>query len=316
MILNANRNTSPHLAKFKLGCLTAAAALVALAALYSGPRLVLAGEAAQTAEQPAAALEFPTAPAVAFAPGEGETPDDFALEPAAEGPKSKPPTKVRLHVPAEIAVVAPVPAVAPRIYASADGAVAAVAPAAPQPPQAAPAQPRPARQARAAARDRSIEERLARLERMVESLVERQEPQRAPGRQPGAGGGFGRMEQPFKFAPDGREFQAQIQREVDRAVEQQKRAMKQAEKAVKDAEKSMKLDQKRLEEMPMQEMRMGLEKQLDALQQQREVLQREMEKITRQIQKMHREQEIKVEPKRRDRGGEEVEEAEEDGKSN
>lgn len=303
MILNANRNASPQLAKVKLGCLTAAAALAALAVLYSGPRLVLAGEAAEPVTDIDAAAQF--------APAEREAPEDPAREPGIERPKIKPPVKVKFpgsdDPPAVAPAPVPVPAPAPRIAGV--GPVVAVAPAAPQPVQAA-ATPRPARQARAAARDRSLEERLARLERMVESLVEKQQPQREPGEQPRPGAGFGRMEQQFEFAPDGRKLQAQIQREVDRAVEMQKRAMKDAEKAMKAAEKAIKLDKKPLEDLAMHEMRVEVEKQLEALQHQRQTLQREMEKISQQIERIRRENERTVEPKRRDSREKEAEEEE------
>src|ERR1051326_6271858 len=45
MILNSNRNTSPRLAKVRLGLLATATALLAMAAIYLAPRLAFAQSA-------------------------------------------------------------------------------------------------------------------------------------------------------------------------------------------------------------------------------------------------------------------------------
>ncbi len=55
MILDSNRNSSPRLARARVGALTGAAIILALLALHAGPRLALAAEKAEVAADPVAA---------------------------------------------------------------------------------------------------------------------------------------------------------------------------------------------------------------------------------------------------------------------
>jgi beta-lactamase regulating signal transducer with metallopeptidase domain len=208
MILNPNRNTSPGLAKARLGLLASVAATVAAAAIYSAPRVIFA----QSAESAAPAAPTPraspaseeSAPALAAVPGEaaaaassGEsaawpaTPES----PVAAGPKFKPGTAIVVKPPRYVAQapvsVQPVPSIAPAPPVAAIAPVPALpgvtpAPAvAPVPPAPrafiiagadanGPDQPGQPPRAPRRGRDSSIEDRLDRLEKMVESLVAQQ----------------------------------------------------------------------------------------------------------------------------------------------
>jgi len=194
MILNSNRNTSPRLAKGRLGLLGTTAALVAVAAIYSAPRLIFAQSAhaaapaaGLTPDAPSAATASvapPAAIAVSEAPALVSADSPSALPstpPVAAGPKFKPSGTVSVDVRPAIApqpsiaiLTAPSPGVAP---------VATVTMAAPVPvapmvassdiPQ--PDQPRTPRPAHRPGKDASLEDRLDRLEKMVESLVAQQQ---------------------------------------------------------------------------------------------------------------------------------------------
>lgn len=206
MILNSNRNTSPRLAKARLGLLATAAAFVAVAAIYLAPRLAFAQSAAAVSGLPsaapgAAANVAPEAPSIAvagLAPGAAyavseETAPAAVLDApsalpttaaVAAGPKFKSGGTISVDVRPAIApqpriaiLTAPSPGVSPMASVATLTAPVPVTSAPmiasadlPQPGQ--PMAPRPARRP---GRDSSLEERLDRLEKMVESLVAQQQ---------------------------------------------------------------------------------------------------------------------------------------------
>jgi len=171
----------------------------------------------------------------------------------------------------------------------------------PQPPRS----PRPVRAPRPGNKDSSLEERLERLERMVESLMKQQnlrlksandgmidrkesaELQALARRQ---------AEVSRKPMPDAKEFEKikeQAQREAARAVDQAKRATAEVEKAAK-------AEQKRPTNRKIKE---GSQKQLEALRKQLEMLEREREKLDRQIEQIEQEREQLDEQRDEDQAG-------------
>jgi len=249
MILNTHRNRSPRLAKAKLGFITSAAALTAVLALYSGPRLVLA----QT--QPPTPAPATTAPA---------TPTD-SVAALPQAPQAPPPAFV------------PPPPVAPP------------APVAPQ-------------------QGGSIEERLDRLERMVEKLLAQQGPKRprpdlestAPEARDDA------------FTPKDTELikervkrevaraTDQALREVARATEQAKRAFEQAKPALEQAKRSYEQAERNAKQAAFNWLKdernesardsdlAEVNQQLEALQSQRTALELQLQKLNRQIQRLQK----------------------------
>jgi len=134
MILNSKRNTSPRLAKVRLGLLATTAALLTVAAIYSAPRLAFARSA--DAAAPAAGLppDAPTAstatagPTPVFIVSEDtvsvvaqDTPSGLPPAPAVSaGPKFKPGNAISVDVrpaitprPSIAIVTAPTPALSP-----------------------------------------------------------------------------------------------------------------------------------------------------------------------------------------------------------
>ncbi|HXP60830.1 MAG TPA: M56 family metallopeptidase [Dongiaceae bacterium] len=186
MILNTHRNTSPRLAKARLGCITSASALVAVLALYSGPRLVLA----QT-QSPTPAAAPPASGATSSLP-----PGD--VDP---GPKFKPGEAPA--TPAALPAVAPMPPEAPEPPEPADPPEPAVTVSPSSSPSGGvfavtgPSADVFARTPPAPPQGGSIEERLARLERMVQKLLAEQGAKRGRAEaQTGAMGGMGGMSGP------------------------------------------------------------------------------------------------------------------------
>jgi chromosome segregation ATPase len=124
----------------------------------------------------------------------------------------------------------------------------------------------------------NIEERLDRLERMVKSLLDQQNPRR--GRVEFNGREFDAQALGDLKAND--EARAEFKREAARAAEMEKRAAKQAEKAAKFQEKMADLG-------PLKD---GLQAQLKALQEQREALQRAMEGLHQQLKALESRQDL------------------------
>jgi bla regulator protein blaR1 len=336
MILNSNRNTSPRLATARLGLLATAAALLAMAAIYLAPRLAFA----QTAAAPApAALPPPDAPsatisatpAVAFA-ASADAPAALSATPGVPAsPKFKSSSEISVDVrpaivprPSIAILTAPSPALPP----VASVTMAAPVPVAPVVASAdtypVPAQPGTPRSARRPGRDSSLEDRLDRLEKMVESLVAQQK---------GKPGQFDFVPKPpgqmnWKNSPDAanqwehaqadfakKHAEFELRRadadkrlaELDKlkAWKEQKGPEKIKELAEKQAK--MAIDQSKIAEQAAREaqraardaqrgrtphkMRDGSHQELEALHKQREMLEKQMEKLERQIEKLEREQE-------------------------
>lgn len=262
MILNTQRNTSPRLAKTRLGFITSTAVILAVAAIYSGPRLVLA----QSETPSPAAIPAPAAP--------GD-----AIEPLAAPP-----------APALELVSGEKPDTAPRAPGDLDPGPKFKPGQPPEPDEFAPLEednsnfdqpgkaPRPPRPARNRKGDSSLEERLDRLERMVESLMAQQK--------------RGTRDMNFEFKDgDGKVKPGKIENfnrdNKAEAAEQNKRA---AEKAAKwadeekrSAEKAAKQEEHGRAEAQMKE---ASQRELEALRHARESLQREIEKLNRQIERL------------------------------
>jgi hypothetical protein len=318
MILNARRNTSPRLAAKWLTFLASAAALFAVAAICLAPRIVLAqSESAPPAvntqgsviDEPIRATPSVASVAASLSPEAGEAPSGDAALPVTprpsglgSGPKSK--TGPSSAVNSQPAVL-PVPTTSAAPVAP----VALIAPPAPRIPEesfrlsAAPA-PEPRlgrtpRPARAEPADSALEERLERLEKMVESLMAR---------------GYGTPNPPhLKPSPDaiapmerreiekneayGRrqadmarkhELEArEIERNKEHAKREAARAADLAKRAAADAERIAKAEEKRPTRRNLKE---GSQKQLDELRKQLEILDRQREKLEFQIEQLERTQ--------------------------
>ncbi len=339
MILNRHRNTSPRLVKTRLGALTSAALLVALLTTYCAPRVVLAqpqpapsGDAAPNTPpgvvastptalpgmaatvlaasdtQPTATRGPATSSSVATSvlavndPPPAATPAD--VDP---GPKSKPsPGDALAALPAAPATPAPDVAPAPPS--------AIPAPPEPQPqPEVRVMKPRGPRKLAPLPKDASIEERLDRVEKMVEAILAQQGAR--AGRPPGP------MPQPL----DPFRLKERMDREAARAADQGARAARQAadlalrlrlgveqnkwaalaeadatraQADAKRAEADAKRDEadaKRAQAdagRPEEGMRReALQKAIEGLHREREALGREMENLGREIERLQREQE-------------------------
>ena len=314
MILNTRRNTSPRLAATWLTFLASAAALSAVAAICLAPRIVLAQSATAPAaanaqgsliDEPIQASPAIASVAVSFSPEAGAAASSDAApatppRPAGigQGPKVKPggswaisgQPAVAPAPPTPSGLVAPAVALAPVIAQSAP-------PMAPGPMllSAAPApEPRPGRTprpARAESADSSLEERLERLEKMVESLMARGYAPQYP---------FHVKPSPDTVAPmhpkEMAELEARLkadigrkhelnEREIDRIKEHAKRDTARAAEQVKRAAEA---EQKRQTRRGFKE---GSQKQLDELHKRLESLEREREKLEHQIEELERNQE-------------------------
>jgi len=271
MILNAHRNTSPRLAKARLGIITAATTLVAVLILYAGPRLVLA-QNATSASNPSTVAAAGGDEAQSRPPAVPAPPTAFGFAqadpPAAPEAEDVQPQKgfKTLAPPSEDAFTPP-----PRGQKN------------PRPPM----KPQAPRSPDSAAAGANIDERLDRLERMMKSLMAQQNPK-------GVGPEFS-YRGPLNSKVS-RDFQLESKRETEVAAEMDKRAAKEAAKAMKLEEKWRGQDA-----LPDE-----LRQQLDALHQQRELLQRQMEKLNHQIEEIMRQHKRIAEQKQRaeeDSGG-------------
>ncbi|HEX5222905.1 MAG TPA: M56 family metallopeptidase [Verrucomicrobiae bacterium] len=337
MILNTRRNASPRLAKTWLALITSTAAIVAIAIGFGAPRIVLAeteptspGVAAPPAADLLPGVEATEAvPAIPVAglphPGSAGNvppPPIPGLPPAVSaGPKFKGGSAITLstspavitgpHIalpPVEprLTVTATVPGQPPSVLASVEP------PSAPGAPRA----PRPAKVSGSGTRDSSLEERLDRLERMVNSLMHQQSPK-------------GRFDSQLKLkgemidrnemariedlarrqaelarlnAQEVEKIKEQAKREAGRAVEQAKRATAEAEKArIADKEpvaQKLKGDsQRQVEE---------LRRQIEALEQRREKLEREIERLQENRDNLDEEEDDSADPNTEPRESSEV----------
>ena len=334
MILNTHRNRSPRLAKARLGFMTSAAALIAVLAIYSGPRLVLAQTQTPT---PAPASPAPAAPG-ALVPAPKLKPGETAGMPgmpAAPAPAALPQAPLAPLPPAAGAVIGqPYNSSLVPVWPPVPSPVAVPVPP-PAPPQGT-----------------SIEERLDRLERMVQKLLAQQGPKHprtdaqdlAPEVEYQPPSPKGKDLKDWKdqlFDPQQMELlRERIKREVApaidqalreaaRATEQAKRAYEQAQRAAKQAaDPFLRADQNEDDqdydqgqnpfnkdlaafERKLAEARAAFErklaearaanggrnsfnKDLAALQSRREALQQELQKLIEQISRLKKDQELKA----------------------
>jgi beta-lactamase regulating signal transducer with metallopeptidase domain len=382
MILNSNRNTSHRLAKARLGLLATAAALLAMAAIYSAPRLAFAQSAGAVA--PAAVLQpdapgaatASAAPTAAFAVSEDTAPSVAAsalpaTPPVSVGPKFKPGSAISVDVRPAIAPrptiailtapsvalppvasvtsvpvpVAPVTSMTPPVLVAPLVASADSFPGAGQPPT-----PRPAHRP---GRDSSLEERLDRLEKMVESLVAQKKnpgqfefsPKPPPGEMkfnwknsPESGNQweqaqaeFGKMQAEFdRKRADMDKHLAELEklkhlndpkvsREIKELAEQHARMSVDQAKIARGAEQAAREAQRAARDSQRgrlpHKMRDGSHQELEALHKQHEMLEKQMEKLDRQIEKLEREQEQLDEQQENDEQDLDVQENQNDARS-
>lgn len=320
MILDTKRNISPRLAGSRAGLITSAAALLALGAFYCAPRLVLAQDAPVPPVPPVAAVPsvpsvqpVPAVPPVPPVPGlvviAGEPPSTPSADEPDEGPKfkshdAKPRTLTPPAPPAAaMAPSGPVVACTPNVSVTTSVTPMHVHPA----PHAALAMADSANSS-----DRSsIEERVERLEKMVQSLTAQQKNKRTlqdtwswstptPGQQ-----NFNQQLEQSQAQRDREQGQkdreqaqrdrdraqmerdqAQMERDMARAQEQMKRAAEEMQRAAKNHELQAQMFAK---DMPR--------KQLEALRKAREGLQRQLESLDRQIERLEQERDQPKEPK-------------------
>jgi beta-lactamase regulating signal transducer with metallopeptidase domain len=338
MILNSNRNTSPRLAKARLGLLATAAAVLAMAAIYSAPRLAFAQSTAAAAPAALALPDAPSAatasaaPAAVVAVSEDAVPSASLAAPAVSaGPKFKRGSEIAVDVRPAIAAqpsIAILTAPAPALPPVASVGVAAPVPVAPMvamaEPFPEPGQPKTPRPAHRPGKDSSLEDRLDRLEKMVESLVAQQKKNPVHFEfypKPSSGA----MKLDRKDFPEfGKEWQqAQADYAQKMAEFETKRAdadkrlaeldklkawkdRKGTEKIKELAEKQAKMavDQAKVAEQAAREaqrgtrdaqrgrsprkMHDGAHQELEALHKQREMLEKQMEHLDRQIEKLER----------------------------
>ncbi len=279
MILDTHRDTSPRLAKTRLGFIVSTAALTALLSLLGGPRLVLAQPAAPRAanSQPNApgtapvvagqALSSAAAPAASRNVGELNAPSAPASANDDSGPKYKPDNADEPASPSVSAVaVAPVPPVpgVPRMPGA--GALVAVNPY----PVPGPVPPPPP--------GASFEQRLERLERMVRSLMAQQHGPR------GTPFAYSVPEQNKEF-PGPKEFEQWNQlarQQADRVEREAKRAAEETKRAAKEFDKAM----KERSDLARNARKQASQQQLESLRHARENLQRQVEKLNEEIKRL------------------------------
>lgn len=298
MILDTKRNTSPVLAKTRMGVITSAAALLAVLAIYSGPRLVLAqtapaagargsvasGGAALTVASGAAA-NAPMALAAAGTSSATEA-EPETTQVAAEGdsgPRYKPDAPGAPVAPQTV-LVAPPANPAPPVMVIVPGAAPTPAIVGAPHPMALPPAPGAVGfgYARIGANEDngSIEHRLERLERMVHSLMARQNDMHFD-MHPGAGKPMPKGPD-WNFNIDEKQVKEMAEREAARAEQEAKRAAEEAKRAGKDIEKAMKEKSERAHGAQKE----ASERQIEALRRAKENLERQMERLDSQIERL------------------------------
>ncbi len=311
MILNTHRNTSPRLAKTWLALITSTAAIVAVAIIFAAPRIVLAQietTAADTTPPPAdISPGVPVADVVSVASVAGLPPlgsaDNLPPTPpipadVSVGPKFK--TGGPITVSASPALtIRPDISLAPvktrlSVVAAAPGQPPAML-AAIEPPTApgAPRTPKPAKTLHAENRDSSLEERLDRLERMVNSLMNQPGPKGRSDFQLKLENGMIDRKEMAKLEALAKQ-QADLARlnpqEIEKIKEQAQRevgrAMEQAKRATAEVEKARKADQKQ----SSQKLKSDTQRQLQDLRRQVEALERQREKLDHQIERLEQDQ--------------------------
>lgn len=270
MLLNTHRNSSPRLARTRLGFITSAAAILAALTLYAAPRLVLAQAStsppkAHTSLSVNASQVLPTVPALKES---NDLPSSTPLD-IEPGPKVKSQNSaVQATEPAGTALPASAASPAsPVSSASVNVRQTAVVPrtvSSSHSPRS-PVQPYA---------ESSLEQRLSRLEKLVDSLLEQKES--TP-----ASSGVSRNERLPKDAKINNDLLKQHQALADLEAA---RIRDQA----KEAEKRLTLQHKHDADATRQQ---DTARRLDALLKQRELLDREMERLQQQIERLQQDQE-------------------------
>jgi beta-lactamase regulating signal transducer with metallopeptidase domain len=293
MILDTKRNTSPRLAKARLGFVTSAAALLAGLAIYSGPRLVLAEtptpETAENAPQPEVSVDVAPSVAVSVSTAVSannaitvaQADDSIDPVPAADaGPRYKPEPAPALPAPSAVNVAPPATPAPPMIVAVPGPAPAIItAPRSVALPPGAPGFPMAA--SGHGGDDGSIERRVERLERMVKSLMAQQDGQHPKPKGPEWNWNWN-MDEKQKA-----DMKAMAEREAARAERESKRAEEEVKRAHKEMERAAKEQGDRARGMQKE----SSQRQLEALRRARENLEHQMQKLDSQIEKLEQDQE-------------------------
>jgi beta-lactamase regulating signal transducer with metallopeptidase domain len=320
MILDVNRNSSPSLARLRLGILTAGAIWIAVLGLTTGPRLVFAQENANNNLSVDQTAEVPTQVAV-------ELIEDSAQPPATtESVPRQKPRRAQQVAPAVAPAPDPQPIEVPRprfrsrapamvAPPTAPGhptpyAIAAALPADAQP--ATPSKPPAASAPRLNASDDSLERRLERLEQMVQSLMAREQIKKRTD----AG-------HDFHFDLKGPMFDQALEKEIQAKIaaahvkaarklpkfeyqeEELDRNMEKANRDVERAERDAQRAAKDLERAALEKQRPEADEraaavqaqtwqsakiQLKALEAQRKALEKQMQAVERQLQRLKEDQ--------------------------
>jgi beta-lactamase regulating signal transducer with metallopeptidase domain len=251
MILNTKRNASPRVSRMGVGMMTATVLGLAVAAMVATPRLVVASEA-------------PELEAVAAEPA----------APAAVAVVSAAPATVELSLAAVKAVPA-IEFVEPKVHVQVKPMPA------PAPVKIASAAPEGGPRVKVKLRgddDDDLERRLERLERMVEKLAKRD--------QPDAKTQMNNMNRNF-----GPELNAQIRNEVERAHRETDRAMREVQRAVSEQNRASQeqarasVDRERAVKMASRDGRESLKARRHALEAQRKQIEKELEAIEKEMEK-------------------------------
>jgi hypothetical protein len=287
MILNTRRNSSPVLAKTRLASILSASAAIGAAALYLGPRVVIA-ETPSPAPTPSVQVRVDSHPVVRPVLAGlvvAEADETSASTPAvASGPKFK---RDGWQEPGE--VIPPEPPEAPDIEVE-SGQMRAPHVARMSKPGKAPRAPDSPDANNNG--DDSIEGRVRRLEKMVKELVSEQK-----GKHVHTDFSFKNNYSDEFQQKDGdklkaladeqasRNLKGLVDEQASRAVEQARRAAEQAKRASRDLQARTEQDHQGIEEF-----REAHQQQLEALRKARENLGQEMERLDRQIQKLEKDQ--------------------------
>jgi len=299
MILNTQRDTSGQVAKTRLGVIGSGLALTAVLAIYAAPRFALAQQPPAPVAlqaQPGQAVSVGPAPraSVAFA---ADVESDPIATPAPPDVPTAPKAKPGDSAPSGAMGVYPLPPGAmPRALPMTPGRpapafppVAAVAPA-PMVLASHPGGPYIAMTPPPGAPDSSIEERLQRLEQMVESLAASQDSNK--GHKAWAGNQKDSELKKQMARDQAKKAEAQVadaQRGVEQMVrEQEKMARDQAKMAEEQAALAREADSQRAgaDKLGHDQFKRAQKNELEALRHAREKLSRELERLDSQIERL------------------------------
>ncbi len=282
MILDTHRNASPSVARAKVCTFGAMAALIAALGLYAGPRVALAasedrsdrtstatitgtaGSSSVSASASSIATPEPKSKDRAVVSVDGRTTTITSV--SSDGTT----TTLEAALPVAAPTPQPVPALPPApASAPAPAALASPAPLPPLPPLY---------RSKRADNDDSLEARLERLEKMVESMVERS-----------AGAWFKDGKPGVKFehyGPNEKELQeiARVAREAG------ERAGRDAARAAKEIAKMAQVDQQKMhvqqEQLRAKAKQQEVKVRRDALEEQRRMLEKQIHEMERQIERL------------------------------